>query len=312
MKSKKDDLLWEIKQLETEFQMLMETQVNVAGKVRFWESKKSDAVTSFQEEHKGKEISDEDKKRHKSILRTIESELAGSNTHLLKIEKKLPIVTKNLNEKRKELNLLEPALSKALEEEKIFENVSSISHKLRKDAHISAVKHGLAAERWGGYHYLLGISATGISAAVGAGIIANNPSLVLVAGVMSLILVIVSAVSTFLNPEEKSSSHYEAGNNFRVLANKAEVLIDIDLVLRQKSCEELAESLKQLTNERDELVKKSPRVPNRFHKLALKDWAEVTYQEAEEIIQESASGYKEAKETVQEPSTELEAPADVT
>lgn len=43
---------------------------------------------------------------------------------------------------------------------------------------------------------------------------------------------------------------------------------------QKNDVEELAKSLKELTNRRNELVKKNPRVSNRYHKKATKSWDE--------------------------------------
>jgi hypothetical protein len=158
-----------------------------------------------------------------------------------------------------------------------FENVTSISEKLLEDTFIRAEEHDMAAENWGNSHLVLGIVATTVAAVVGAGIFTNEPAWVTTAGILSLILVVATAVSTFLNAEQRSNAHYQAGVNFRVLSNQAESFVDIDLKLKQKNVEELAELLRNLTTQRDELLKKSPRVSNRFFKKAFASWQDRKY-----------------------------------
>lgn len=209
----------------------------------------------------------------------LEKEIRKQLREARKIEKKAKNAhneIKSLEEKIKALEVGEIERQKqvAKEEDKIrvFETVSAIARSLWKDTTILAEEHTLAADSWGGYHFLLGILATALSAAVGAGIFSESGIFVIIAGILSLILVIISAVGTFLNSEQRSISHHKAGTSFRVLSNRAQLLVDIDLKLRKKSDEELANQLKKLSDERDELLINSPRVSSRHYKAATQIW----------------------------------------
>lgn len=89
---------------------------------------------------------------------------------------------------------------------------------------------------------------------------------------MSLILVVISAVSTFLNAEKRSTDNYKAGIEFKCLSNAAETFVDVDLRLKEKPLAELAESLRVLKEKRDELLKKNPRVSLRYYKSAKNEY----------------------------------------
>jgi len=182
-------------------------------------------------------------------------------------KKERPSEGKSMGQQVKEVRALRGRLD-------LFEVVDGITLALWSDATVSAEAHFFAADQWGGYHLLLGLIATTLSAAVGASIFSENEILAVVAGVISLVLVVVTSLSTFLNPEKRSASHYTAGTSFRVVANKAEHLTSIDLKLREKDAKELADELRRLTDERDELTKNSPRVPHRHRMHATKDWEE--------------------------------------
>lgn len=169
---------------------------------------------------------------------------------------------------------------KVLEEEKALVTAQTIARTLWKSTSILGEGHVFAADTWGGYHLGLGILATILSATVGASIFSDSENLAVVAGILSLALVVVSALATFLNPEQRSASHYKSGTSFRVLANKAQVLVDIEMALRNKPVSDLADELKKLTDERDELMGNSPRVPHRHRVRAGK----LFETEAQELI----------------------------
>jgi hypothetical protein len=212
----------------------------------------------------------------------LEKEIRKKEREARKIEKEKNRVENELESLEAEIAELEASeaerrklIEQQWEERKVFDTVSEIARNLWRDTTVQAEAHTLAAGSWGGYHFWLGILSTAISAAVGAGIFSESPIYVIAAGILSLILVVISAVSTFLNSEQRSIAHHKAGTSFRVLSNRAQLLVDIDLKLRQKSDEELADQLKELSDERDGLLKSSPRVSNRHHKAATGVWERV-------------------------------------
>jgi hypothetical protein len=79
----------------------------------------------------------------------------------------------------------------------------------------------------------------------------------------------LTAVSTFLNPNEKANRHQNAGNDFNSLRNKARIFqkIEVNTVADEK---ELVKMLRQLNDERSRLNKDAPQIPHRAYEKAKK------------------------------------------
>lgn len=74
---------------------------------------------------------------------------------------------------------------------------------------------------------------------------------------------------TFLNPNEKSNAHFNAGNNYDSLQNKVRMFWSIDC-WREESEQVLTEKLKYFSEQKDRLNQGSPQIPRWAYKLAKK------------------------------------------
>ncbi|WP_294300995.1 SLATT domain-containing protein [uncultured Sphingomonas sp.] len=106
-----------------------------------------------------------------------------------------------------------------------------------------------AGVRWSRYHLLLGVPAVILSALAGTAFFKDQPE---IAGVMSTIVAILTALSTFLKPSERASSHKGSGDQYLTLRNDARVLRTIKL---DSACDEAAAiaNLDEITKRRNEL-----------------------------------------------------------
>jgi len=161
--------------------------------------------------------------------------------------------------------------------------VASLAADLWKDTYVSAMGHMFAADSWTNIHLGLGITSTVLSAAIGASIFSQAEHLVVISGVISLIIVVATALSTFLNAEKRSVSHHQVGANYLALSHKVAVLVQVDLILRKKTEEDLANELIKLSQEREELTKDSPPLSARFRNRARKQW-DLSYREQQEKL----------------------------
>jgi hypothetical protein len=106
--------------------------------------------------------------------------------------------------------IVEPIRIKNVEEAKRIEN----------DALYSAKGHYEAAKYWTRFHLTIGISTAILSAIAGASALAQFDNHNIIAGFLAIIVAALTAVATFLNPNEKANAHQNVGNKYNALRNK--------------------------------------------------------------------------------------------
>ena len=123
-----------------------------------------------------------------------------------------------------------------------------------------------AGVRWSRYHLFLGVPAVILSALAGTAFFKDQPE---IAGVMSTIVAILTALSTFLKPSERASSHKGSGDQYLTLRNDARVLRTVKL---DAACDNAAAiaNLDEITKRRNELNQASAQPARRDFELARK------------------------------------------
>lgn len=127
----------------------------------------------------------------------------------------------------------------------------------------SAKGHFVSANFWTNFHLWVGIPMVLLAAIAGASALSQFDSKHIVAGIISIIVAALSGVMTFLNPNEKANSHFNAGNNYDSLQNKVRMFWSIDC-WRDESEQVLTEKLKHFSEQKDRLNQSSPHIP-RWH-----------------------------------------------
>jgi len=113
-----------------------------------------------------------------------------------------------------------------------------------------------AGDRWSRYHLLLGVPSVVLSALAGTAFFKDQPE---IAGIMSTIVAILTALSTFLKPSERASSHKGSGDQYLTLRNDARVLRTIKLGSACDNASAIA-NLDEITKRRNELNQASAQV----------------------------------------------------
>jgi len=131
------------------------------------------------------------------------------------------------------------------------------SQRIEESVLYSAKGHFAAAHTWANFHLIIGVPIVVLAAIAGSSFISNNNVL---AGILSLIVAVLSAVMTFLNPNERSSSHLNAGNSYDVLQNEVRIFRTIDC-WREESEQILTERLKNYSGQKGKLNQGSPQIP---------------------------------------------------
>lgn len=128
---------------------------------------------------------------------------------------------------------------------------------LEESSLYSAKGHFAAAHSWASFHLIIGIPVVVLAAVAGSSFICNNNIL---AGDLSLIIAVLSAIMTFLNPNERSSSHLNAGNGYDTLQNEVRIFRAGDC-WREDSEQILTERLKNFSDQKGKLNQGSPQIP---------------------------------------------------
>ena len=93
--------------------------------------------------------------------------------------------------------------------EQLTANIVAEAQRIEEDAEHSGKGHLNAARLWGRVHYGLGIPMTLCAAVAGVQSVNENP---VWATVLALIAAALGGLQTFINAEQKTSSHKDSGN----------------------------------------------------------------------------------------------------
>jgi hypothetical protein len=139
------------------------------------------------------------------------------------------------------------------------EEVIKEAKRIEETVLYSSKGHFVSANFWSRFHLAIGLPMVILSGLAGAAALTKFDPNHFVAGSLSIVVASLSAVATFLNPNESVSSHQEAGNKYDSLMNMVRIFRVIDC-WREESDEVLTERVKRFSEERDELNGKSPQI----------------------------------------------------
>jgi len=151
--------------------------------------------------------------------------------------------------------------------------------RIEENSLYSAKGHFVAAQFWTNFHLWIGVPTVILAAMAGTSALAQFVNHNIIAGILSIIVVVLTAITTFLNPKEKSNIHLTSGNNYDSLLSRARIFWTIDC-WRENPEELLADKLKDLSEQRDRLNRECPQVPR---------WA---YKKAKKVIEEGEAKYR--------------------
>lgn len=162
-----------------------------------------------------------------------------------------------------------------------IQNIIDEANRIEEDSNLSAKGHFCAAKRWARTNFWLGLISTILASLAGASAIFSGyhgvPLVTIIAGLFSLFAGTLAAIITFINPNRKSSSHFNSGNNYNELRNDARIFHRI--VINNLRENDAKEKLQLLNGRRNELNKRSDQIP---------DWA---FKKARKGIEEGESTY---------------------
>lgn len=141
--------------------------------------------------------------------------------------------------------------------EKVKKEIIKEAERIRIDCVYKANAHFKIAAFWSKLKFLLGIPIT-ILAAITSGLALSSYHEV--AGYFALIVSILSAITTFLEPTEKQNSHFNSSNSYTTLVSNINIFCKVDCAI-ETSKSLLLNRLKEYEIKRDELNQISPFIP---------------------------------------------------
>ena len=133
-----------------------------------------------------------------------------------------------------------------------LEAIISEAKRIEENCLHTSKSHFVVAQFWTKFHLFIGIPTAVLAAIAGMIAFASFKYGNSIAGILSIIVTILSAVATFLNPKECSNTHLTAGNNYDSLLTRVRIFWTIDC-RREESIDILSDKLKDFAVERDRL-----------------------------------------------------------
>ncbi len=158
------------------------------------------------------------------------------------------------------------------------EKIINEAKRIEEDSLYSAKGHFYAGQCWVNTNLWLGGIAAVLSAIAGASALSQFDYHNIVAGSLSIIVAGLTAIITFINPNERASVHQKAGNRYNALRNDTRIFYDIEL--SEIDDKKATEDLKKLNDRRNKLNLESHQIPK---------WA---FEKARKGIEEGEAKYK--------------------
>lgn len=138
--------------------------------------------------------------------------------------------------------------------------------RVEEDCTYSGKAHFNASDRWGSYHLWLGVPAVLVTTLAGTTFLTDQPA---IAGGLSMLAAILTALVTFLKPSERALAHKSSGDQYLILRNDARVLRTVRLNAVPDEAATIA-SLDEVVKRRNELNQVSPQFARRDFEKARK------------------------------------------
>lgn len=114
--------------------------------------------------------------------------------------------------------------------------------------------HFIEAHFWQNLHLWIGVPSVILAGVAGTLAFAEVKIL---AGVLSMVIVVLTSIATFLNPKEQANTHLTAANNYDSLVTKLRIFWSIDC-WREESDDVLTDRLLTYSEERDKFNRECP------------------------------------------------------
>ena len=144
------------------------------------------------------------------------------------------------------------------------EEIIKEAQRIEESCLCSAKGHFVAAKFWSGFHVTIGLPTAILAAFAAASAFSDHK---VAAGAISLVVTGLTAVTTFLNPNKRATSHLNAGNNYDALQNRVRIFRTIDC-WGDNSDQVLTKRVKDHSEDKNKLNRESPQIPTWAYWLA--------------------------------------------
>jgi hypothetical protein len=165
-----------------------------------------------------------------------------------------------------------PALAVMPEMDEIREHIKLAANEAAQECTELAEQNDLASTLYDRWNLILGIPATVLAAITSVSALSNivpyffpSWNKDIVTGLLAIVVAVLTALITYLTPNEKSNSYNSASANFNALKTKIKFLEEID-VDSDESTNEVKKKLEDFINQLSELRRNSPRIPSSSRK----------------------------------------------
>jgi hypothetical protein len=152
-----------------------------------------------------------------------------------------------------------------------WETAGNLLARWRNRARLNQDQHWEATKYFQQLHYLVGVPVVALSAIVGTTVFATLQKQVglriqLVVGGISLLAAVLAGLQTFLGFSARAEQHKSVASAYGAVRRRLETLVTLPVELRGN----LADTVKQIELELDNLAKAAPTVPNSIYRSVQK------------------------------------------
>jgi len=158
------------------------------------------------------------------------------------------------------------------------EKIINEAKRIEEDSLYSAKGHFYAGQCWLNTNLWLGGLSAVLSAVAGASALSQFDYHNIVAGGLSIVVAGLTAVITFINPNERATVHQKAGNKYNALRNDTRIFYDLEV--SEVDDIKAIDDLKRLNDRRNKLNIESHQIPK---------WA---FEKARKGIEEGEAKYR--------------------
>jgi len=150
-----------------------------------------------------------------------------------------------------------------------IERLRDESRRIEQVSLVAAENHYAAESPW--YRYISRIGTlTAVLSAIASATAFKNLCHGFVAGIISLVVTILTAVTAALKPESRAALHHKMAKGYEALYNQAGYFYRVESLSHSLPVPDLEKRLRSLSDKFNDLNGQSPPVPGRSYRLAKK------------------------------------------